>query len=322
MYVASLVQNVQGKDVDSLIQTIFFSIYGNQFENREEIFLLRVFQYVLSAQFENSTDTGSPVRSNSPISRMLGIYLLRGPGHSYLRRIISSLIDDVLSHPDMDLEINVPILENGKNSKNKSGISQEEMDKRVRTLQQMVSMFLWRVTTSEDQIPFGIRFISKQIQILARRKYPDASYARICSIIGGFFFLRFINPAVVCPQASLISDREMSDKARRNLVLIAKILQTLSNNQNTAKESYMQPFDKYIEDNQDAVNRFLINICDVGDIYDQLELHKILGLCGKRMSISISIGELFNLHRILVENIEKIVRIFHQSQVINPYRLH
>jgi hypothetical protein len=35
---------------------------------------------------------------------------------------------------------------------------------------------------------------------VTQRKYPDAEDGAICSLIGGFFFLRFINPAIVTPR--------------------------------------------------------------------------------------------------------------------------
>lgn len=54
-----------------------------------------------------------------------------------------------------------------------------------------------------------------------KRKYPEASDASICSLIGGFFFLRFINPAIVTPQAYMLVDGVPAKHPRRTLTLVS-----------------------------------------------------------------------------------------------------
>lgn len=56
--------------------------------------------------------------------------------------------------------------------------------------------------------------------ILEQRKYPDATDYAICSLIGGFFFLRFINPAIVTPQAYMLVDGVPAKFPRRTLTLV------------------------------------------------------------------------------------------------------
>lgn len=55
-----------------------------------------------------------------------------------------------------------------------------------------------------------------------QRKYPEASDFSICSLIGGFFFLRFINPAIVTPQAYMLIDSlpTTAKHPRRTLTLV------------------------------------------------------------------------------------------------------
>ena len=53
-----------------------------------------------------------------------------------------------------------------------------------------------------------------------QRKYPEATDASICSLIGGFFFLRFINPAIVTPQAYMLVDGAPAKHPRRTLTLV------------------------------------------------------------------------------------------------------
>jgi hypothetical protein len=78
----------------------------------------------------------------------------------------------------------------------------------------------------EGEPLFGVsRFV---LLILTRvmsfqRKYPEATDYAICSLIGGFFFLRFINPAIVTPQAYMLIDSlpPSAKHPRRTLTLVS-----------------------------------------------------------------------------------------------------
>jgi len=68
---------------------------------------------------------------------------------------------------------------------------------RLKMLTEIAEGFLSAIIECLEDTPYGIRWICKQIRNLSRRKYPDAQDQSICTLIGGFFFLRFINPAIV-----------------------------------------------------------------------------------------------------------------------------
>ncbi len=42
----------------------------------------------------------------------------------------------------------------------------------------------------------------------------------MCGLIGGFYLLRFINPAIVTPQAFMLVENTLSANTRRNLTLV------------------------------------------------------------------------------------------------------
>jgi len=108
---------------------------------------------------------------------------------------------------------------------------------RLTMLMEIANSFLVTIIDSLDDVPYGIRWICKQIRSLTRvrsslffsffffkrerqRKYPEALDIAICSLIGGFFFLRFINPAVVTPQAYMLVDGVPAKHPRRTLTLV------------------------------------------------------------------------------------------------------
>lgn len=94
------------------------------------------------------------------------------------------------------------------------------VEPRLKRLMEIADSFLDTIIASLDSVPYGIRWICKQIRSLTKRKYPDASEYAICSLIGGFFFLRFLNPAIVTPQAYMLIDGNPSSHPRTTLTMV------------------------------------------------------------------------------------------------------
>ena len=105
-HVAALCRLVSLTEIDTLLQTVMFTLYGNQYESREEHLLLTMFQSVLSAQFDTATEFGSLLRANTPVSRMMTTYTRRGPGQSYLKSVLAERINSLIEHKELNLEIN------------------------------------------------------------------------------------------------------------------------------------------------------------------------------------------------------------------------
>ena len=68
------------------------------------------------------------------------------------------------------------------------------------------------------------------------------------SLIGGYIYLRFFNPVIVTPDAMNIIATKPNRIQRRNLILVAKVLQNLSNGLLFGdKEIYMKVLNQYIQ---------------------------------------------------------------------------
>ncbi|KAI6038819.1 ras GTPase-activating protein [Pisolithus marmoratus] len=324
-HIAALCRLVSLSEIDTLLQTVMFTLYGNQYESREEHLLLTMFQSVLSAQFETATEFGSLLRANTPVSRMMTTYTRRGPGQSYLKTVLAERINSLIEHKDLNLEINpVKVYEQMINQiEEETGslppnlprgvppeLAAENPDvqaiiaPRLTMLMEIANSFLVTIIESMETVPYGIRWICKQIRSLTRRKYPEATDYAICSLIGGFFFLRFINPAIVTPQAYMLVDSMPAKHPRRTLTLIAKMLQNLANKPSYAKEAYMITLNPFVENNKARINQFLNSLCEVGDFYESLEMDQYMALSKKDLAINITMNELYNTHSLILQHIE------------------
>lgn len=188
-HIAALCRLVSLSEIDTLLQTVMFTLYGNQYESREEHLLLTMFQSVLSSQFETATEFGSLLRANTPVSRMMTTYTRRGPGQSYLKSVLAERINSLIEHKDLNLEIN-PVKvyeqmviqieeETGALPQNlPRGVDPETaaanadvqaiIAPRLTMLMEIANSFLITIIDSMESVPYGIRWICKQIRSLTR----------------------------------------------------------------------------------------------------------------------------------------------------------
>ena len=319
-HIAHLCRLVTMAEIDSLLQTVMFTIYGNQYESREEHLLLTMFQSVLTFQFDNTPEYSSLLRQNTPVSRMMTTYTRRGPGQSYLKEVLSDKIHSLIELETVDLEINplkvyesmVKQIEEDTGSLpdylQRSVTAEDAAENqqvqaiigpRLKMLTEIAEGFLSTIIDGLEETPYGIRWICKQIRSLSRRKYPDAQDQTICTLIGGFFFLRFINPAIVTPKSYMLIEQIPAEKPRRTLTLIAKMLQNLANKPSYAKEPYMAKLQPFIQKNKDRVNKFMLDLCEVQDFYESLEMDNYVALTKRDLELQITLNEIYATHSML-----------------------
>jgi Ras GTPase-activating-like protein IQGAP2/3 len=76
------------------------------------------------------------------------------------------------------------------------------------------------IRNSLNDVPYGIRWICHLIRQLAAKKFPETPQSTIATLVGAFFMLRFINPAVISPEAYYLIDTPPSKNPKRILTLV------------------------------------------------------------------------------------------------------
>eukprot|EP01103_Thecamoeba_quadrilineata_P018301 TRINITY_DN68_c7_g1_i1.p1 TRINITY_DN68_c7_g1~~TRINITY_DN68_c7_g1_i1.p1 ORF type:complete len:731 (-),score=172.08 TRINITY_DN68_c7_g1_i1:208-2400(-) len=101
------------------------------------------------------------------------------------------------------------------------------------------------ISSSTQQIPLRVRQVLWELNDRIGKAFPN-SFNRI---IGAFFFLRYICPAIVHPENyGIISD--CSVESRRKLTLVTKLLQNIANETiGEEKETYMTFFSEFVKTN-------------------------------------------------------------------------
>jgi len=152
------------------------------------------------------------------------------------------------------------------------------------------------------------------------------------SFIGGFLYLRFINPAIVTPDAQNVITQQVSKIARRNLTLvrtsglgtklardltpmcsepvqIAKVLQAMSNGVIFGgKEAFMSILNPYVQRQRDVLHSYFERLTTVDDMADALQVDRVLEhTSGRINTITISYNQIFLCHSLLNEHLTAVV---------------
>lgn len=195
----------------------------------------------------------------------------------------------------------------------RNNIPQDILDERITEIKILCDRFINRITSDEmiKKMPRPLRAICGFTRLHAE-KY---NCKNISALIGGFLMLRYIAPSIVTPESFGVSDDVPTVKSRANLVIIAKILQNISNCirfEDSKKEYHMRVFDEYVISRITKLAQYYKKISHDPETennhipwYDFL---KPLDLEPEQIPLDkIGIQELFTIHRLIYQYRTKIV---------------
>ncbi|KAK4049767.1 Ras GTPase activating protein ira2 [Microbotryomycetes sp. JL221] len=208
---------VPASSCDALIETLIQTLGTRQAMSS---FVMRIVQEEVDATEHEAT----LFRGNSFATRLLTVYA-RAKGYHYLRNTLEQLITTLCQRSS-----GLTALSRGDTFDLESRRASEEDDFASQDLEQVIEAFLSALSNSIADMPPEVRDICLHVAEAVGTKFPESVFTSI----GGFIFLRFINPAIISPETidltlSISSDAHARE-VRKSLVMITKVLQSLSNN--------------------------------------------------------------------------------------------
>src|SRR3990167_6315192 len=97
---------------------------------------------------------------------------------------------------------------------------QRLIEERILKLEELTDNFVQTLIHSLPHIPYGIRWICKQIKVLMLERFPEATRVQICTKIAGFFLLRYVCPALISPDNYSLLEAKLTPSSSRSLVLV------------------------------------------------------------------------------------------------------
>jgi hypothetical protein len=238
-----------GVDLD-----IYSKLLSNSFNLWDRNLLL--INWCIESEFKTApvAQSGSLMRGNTFLSKLESEFA-RKHGTEYLKLLFSDLIREVITQ-EQSLDIDA----------SRGNISETILQDRIIKLKLLAQRFFAKIT-SEDmrrKMPRLIRAIAGMTRLHAKAYYPNSPTS---PLIGGFLMLRYFAPALVTPEAFglLGPDEVPTPKARANLILIAKVLQNISNGlkfETTKKEEHMKPLDDFVSAQFKLMDLYYQSIAD------------------------------------------------------------
>jgi len=194
------------------------------------------------------------------------------------------------------------------------------VEERIPKLVAVIERIVRTLLQSVDMVPYGIRFICRHIKQLIMAKYPELTMTQVCGFVGGFFMLRFINPAIATPNAHMLVEPKLDAMARRNVTILAKILQNLSNNVafGGVKERYMEVLNPLMYNSWTMLNQFLDNLTKVQDLEQRLAVDQYMTFTKfSEPNVTISLNELYYIHQLLVKYKDRVFAGLENDEVLS-----
>lgn len=130
------------------------------------------------------------------------------------------------------------------------------------------------VKTSLKNIPAPLREIFVEIDQSVSAKFPGSMDA-IYKGLGGLFFLRFVCPAISAPHVYGLLPQPPNETTQRQLVLIAKVIQSIANMQEPGKkEEYMMVMSSFITTSIPRIVKFYDNLREAANINTHSDIYE------------------------------------------------
>jgi Ras GTPase-activating-like protein IQGAP2/3 len=162
-------------------------------------------------------------------------------------------------------------------------------------------------------MPYGIRFIAQQLRVELNKQFPSQNSEdeeRIDKVVGNFVYYRYMNPAIVAPEGFDVIEQLISPLQRKNLAEISKMLQQIAVNRKfEGDQIHLSPMNDYVVKSADKMTSYFRRVTDIPSADDHFQMSNLYDFAKtSKPVIYISPQEIFNLHALLVETIDDIVK--------------
>ncbi|XP_050759663.1 ras GTPase-activating-like protein IQGAP1 [Gymnogyps californianus] len=328
-YLAKLIFQMPQNKSTKFMDSVIFTLYNYASNQREEYLLLRLFQTALQEEIKSKVDQIHEIVTGNPTVIKMVVSFNRGArGQNALRQILAPVVKEIMDDKSLNIKtdpvdiykswVNQMESQTGEASKLPYDVTPEQalnheevrtrLDASIRNMRTVTDKFLSAIVSSVDKIPYGMRFIAKVLKDSLHEKFPDAGEDELLKIVGNLLYYRYMNPAIVAPDAFDIIDLsaggQLTTDQRRNLGSIAKMLQhAASNKMFMGDNAHLSIINEYLSQSYQKFRRFFQAACEVPELQDKFNIDEYSDLVTlTKPVIYISIGEIINTHTLLLDH--------------------
>ncbi|XP_065336041.1 ras GTPase-activating-like protein IQGAP1 isoform X2 [Cloeon dipterum] len=310
------------------LQDVIFSLFNFGSSKRDEYLLLKLLKTALEEEIRCKFKEPIDILKVYPQVLKIAVNFSRQhSGQNALREILGCLVQRVVSDKNTIFETNpIEIYNNWINKMEMTtgtasemprnvtaaeALSHEEvrsrLQKGISCLQEMVGLFLERICSSREQLPYSLLHTARTLHNTLAERFPGFPEKDLLKVIGNVVYYHFINAAIVAPDAydvvTLPADKTLTSDQRSNLASIAKILQYAASKKGFGDESsHLKVLNPFIIQCHEKFKRFLTLCCQVEDLEEHFGVHAYSeATMIVKPTILISLQELWDTHQLVLQ---------------------
>ena len=200
------------------------------------------------------------------LSKMVGLSYLFATLGKVLRDVMQKDADDAAVEEQMksdkDLSELMVLQDAFEVDPNKlggdSGSEDDVLSINTLQLTLLVQRFMKCIFQSVSEVPEELRDVMAELRDDVSGKYPEA----VQRALSAFLFLRFYNCGIAVPEAYGLLDAPPNERVRRSLVLVTKVLTTVTSGAHFGeKEAFMAQFNDLVDTTQKPLAVFYEGVC-------------------------------------------------------------
>ncbi|KAJ3219368.1 hypothetical protein HDU67_001587 [Dinochytrium kinnereticum] len=322
-----------GGSVIKFLEQVVLTLYGYAQNTREEYLLLSLIKTAIKIEVDEISKIDEFWRSNPFFIKLVLHYTRGAKERQFLRDLLQPLLKVIMSDASLDLECDPLFIYKSliREEESRTGEQStrpydataaqaaqdpdviERQRKNSVKLKHITDQFLASIMKSIKTMPFGIRYIAMQLKEIIREKFPGND-TEVTKLVGNLIYYRYINPAIVAPEAFDVIEAAVSPTQRKNLAEVAKTLHQISVNRlnPNATDSFTQDMNEYVS--QSAKKFFASNVVTAEEYFSMDEFMDV----GRHQkpTILITPNEIYQVHDALLQNIDDLT-----SDPSDPLRL-
>ncbi|XP_019287082.2 ras GTPase-activating-like protein IQGAP3 [Panthera pardus] len=329
LYLAKLILRMPQNRTTKFMESVIFSLYNYASNRREAYLLLQLFKTALREEIRSKVEQPQDMVTGNPAVVGLVVRFYRnGRGQSALREILGRVVQDVLEDKTLSVHIdpihlykswiNQSEAQTGQRSRLPYDVTPEQalshpevqrrLDISLRSLLAVTDKFLAAIISSVDQIPYGMRYVAKVLKTTLAEKFPDAPENEVYKVVGNLLYYRFLNPAIVAPDAfdivAVAAGGALAAPQRHALGAVAQVLQQAAAGKAFRGESrHLRVLNDYLEETHLKFRRFVCRACQVPEPEERFAMDEYSDMVAvAKPVVYITVGELVNTHRLLLEH--------------------
>ncbi|KAJ1342052.1 hypothetical protein BSLG_003369 [Batrachochytrium salamandrivorans] len=316
-----------GASVTKFLEQVVLTLYGYAQNTREEYLFLNLIDSAIGVELSEINKLEEFWRDNPFFIK------LWCKERQYLRELLQPVLSIVLNDNELELDsdpiaiykaqIRAEESRTGEKSTKPYEVSlqQANQDPDVKETQRKIlekqksitDKFLTAIIGSIKKMPFGIRYIAMKMGEHMKKKFPgEENEEEINKIVGSLIYYRYMNPAIVAPEAFDVIDVAISVTQRKNLGEIAKTLHQISLNRGSGltDSDYNVQLNTYIKLSGKRFASFLKEALTVVSAEEYFNMDEFVELSRQdKPIIYISPDEVIQVHHNLVANIDNLTTL-------------